>query len=210
MGKKNAFVLTIISVFVLVVVVVGASFAYFATDLSTEDATEVVARTPTAAVFASTKGNDLSLSITTDKMLQAQTSGVNEPVASEGTATLKVSLTADAGTSCTYSIGYVDTGADYVEVSSSAPNHSYEFEVSGASSKTGDPSMAVTSYTTLKTGTVVSPKIVVSNATITVPAGEVSAPITTWTFTARFYNINNTQALGKTYSGYFQVLNVVC
>lgn len=210
MSKKNSLILTFVSVLVLVVVVVGASFAYFASTSNITTTMQLVSQSSTAAVFASSKGNDLSLSITTDKMLKAQTNSTTEPVAAQGTAKLKVNLTADAGTTCTYSIGYVNTGDAYTEVPKTAPNHSYEFEVSGSSSRTGDPSMAVTSYTTLKTGTSSTPVTVISNAQIVVPAGQTSAPATTWTFTAKFYNLNAVQALNKTYSGYFKVTSVVC
>ena len=215
MEKKNSLLLTIIAIAVLLVSVVGATFAYFASSNTIDATANLTATTSSAASFSSQAGSPINLNITGDLMMKSQASSDNEPEAANGSTTLTISLTASAGTTCTYDIGYVNTGDAYTAVvpdGGVAKNHSHEFEIEGSSSQSGDAQFALTTYQTISTGTESAPAMIIDNASITVPSGQTKAEDIIWTFTARFYNMNAPQATNKTYGGYFRVIDgsVLC
>ena len=205
MSKNNSLVMTVVAVAILIVMVVGATFAYFASTNTITATANLNVTTQTAASFTSSAGTPLSLNITADKMLKSETSDADEPLAAEGNTTLTVNLTAAVGTTCTYDITYTNTGDQYTPVAKKATNHQFEFEVDGSSNKSGEKTMAITSYGDLTAGT----STVISGASISVTTGTAATPVV-WTFNARFYNLNAAQATEKNYGGYFKVANVLC
>ncbi|NMA50362.1 MAG: hypothetical protein GX951_00730 [Mollicutes bacterium] len=202
MEKKNYILLTIIAIAVLLVSVIGATFAYFAstTTITATSALEA-ATSASAAVFSSSSTNGISLTVTTADMQQA--AGGSGVVAATDEGDLTVTLTADEGTVCTYNISYTHDSSE----SAYTPTVGYEnqeFLVSGSSNKVGETkSLSATRYDQL-TGNVIT------GATIT--AGT-STTTVTWTFTATIYNlgVNQFAALGnKTFKGSFKVSTVKC
>lgn len=205
MSKNNSIVMTVVAVAVLIVMVVGSTFAYFASQNTITATANLNVATQTGAAFTSSAGSPLSLNITADKMMQAAATNANEPLAANGETTLTINLTAAVGTECSYDIFYTNTGDAYQAVAKKASNHQFEFEVEGSSNQSGDPVMAITSYDALKSGS----KAVITGAKIKVTSGTTATPVI-WTFKARFYNLAAEQATNKKYGGYFKVENVVC
>lgn len=215
MEKRNSILLTIIAIAVLLVSVVGATFAYFASTNTINATANLTATTSEAASFASQAGTPINLNITGDLMMEAKASNTNEPLAANGETTLTITLTASGGSRCKYDIGYVNTGANYTAVvpeGGVAPNHSHEFEVEGSSDKDGEKTFELTTYQTIVGGTEDTPYKVIDDAIIEVPQGDTEATPVVWTFKARFYNMNAPQLTQQTYSGYFRVIegSVLC
>ena len=200
MENKNSFILILVSVIVLFVAVVGASFAYFAASTTTTATSALQVTTAASApVFTSSSTDGISVTVTTANMQQS--AGGAGVVAASDTGNLVVSLTGNTGTTCSYNITYThDTSADtYTPTSGQEAN---EFLVSGTSNKSGGEPKAFTNrrYDQL-TGTIVSGATISASQTIT------------WTFTATIYNlgVNQFAALGnKTFKGSFKVSTVTC
>lgn len=195
MEKKNYVLLTIIAIAVLLVSVIGATFAYFASTTSIDAQAKLTARTSSqAAVFTSSSDKNIDINITTANMLEAN--GGPTVVAGQDTAKLTVNLTGEGSTSCTYNISYTKTGDTYTPT---AGQEGKEFLISGLSDKSGNPTMAETGYENISAN-------VITGATIS--AGET----TVWTFTAKIYNlgVNQSGLINKTYTGSFKVSSVTC
>ena len=74
MERKNTLLLTVIAIATLLVAVVGATFAYFATQVSTENnGLNVVANTEAATAIFLASGEDLSIDIYGVNMQRSQT-----------------------------------------------------------------------------------------------------------------------------------------
>lgn len=205
MEKKNYILLTIIAIAVLLVSVIGATFAYFATTTQTTAKSSLQATTSgSAAVFSTSSTDNLELTITTADMQQGAVGGGSQ-AAETDTGDLVVSLTGGAGTTCTYNITYTkdERGVEAGGGDVYTPTQGYEtseFVISGTSDKNGQPTLAATGYGSL-------------SATVITGASIGAGETVTWTFTATIYNLNVNQwtALGnKTFKGSFQVASVVC
>ena len=104
MEKRNSLLLTIIAIATLIVAVIGATFAYYASvvDKSGEVSSEVV--TPSANSMFKTQGEEISISTITDEMMSESAVGSS---ASEQ-APLKISFLSGSSSEkkCTYNIYY--------------------------------------------------------------------------------------------------------
>lgn len=200
-NKKNL-TLSIVAVAVLMVAAIGATFAYFTASQSIAANLNLSATTGTVASLTATAGGGISMSITGAQMLESAAS--NTTPKGNSTSTLKVTLTGDAGSSCTYDVIYTDTSTTKY-----AQQVAGEFTLEGSESTTSK-TIAANSYANYGSGTAVK---VNGNTkmTITIGAGKTSAEHN-WTFTAKFYNMPQDQSAlaGKTYKGSFKVANVVC
>ena len=213
--KGNTALLTVIAIATLLVAVVGATFAYFSANTEDQGANVTVSATTAAArdVFIATGDGDIALSITADKMLQAN--GSNEytiPADTDNDSTVTVSLEAGSSVaSCTYDLIYTpSTGfVRTVEAASSNPVLR-EFDISGSCSSTSsctannfsNVDAQGSSEVTLKTGAVIEDTYESSS----------QATVQTWTFTANFYNlaINQNEQIGRSFGGTISVTNVSC
>lgn len=103
MEKKNTLLLTVIAIATLLVAVVGATFAYFATTIQNEGVLNVNAVTdPAASIFLS-EGESINLSITSENM--ARTVAGNIAAADSDVLTVTYgSSKADYATNCLYDI----------------------------------------------------------------------------------------------------------
>ena len=230
MERKNTLLLTVIAIATLLVAVIGATFAYFASTTEIEATANVTATTGAAASFSSSSTDALELNITAALMTEA--SAETEPEAANDSANLIVNLSAAANVECTYNIGYVNTateGNEYTPVEPTTDSRSYEFEITASYCQEEDCTLETATWTPynlngenaeigyaalLTTDTQPEEgeayKAVVKNATIAVPEGATTAIPVTWKFTGRFYNLNAEQATEKVYSGYFKVMEAKC
>ncbi len=115
MERKNTLLLTVIAIATLLVAVVGATFAYFATQLDQDaNGLNVVANTESAsAVFLAT-GSDLSLTVEGGNMQKSQTQQSTAVLSNSASSNLEVRYGASkAGEtlSCTYDIVFKWSGS---------------------------------------------------------------------------------------------------
>lgn len=222
MEKRNTLLLTVIAVATLLVAVVGATFAYFASTVETNNTVVVQATTAGANSSFIALGDEISLTVNAADMQigQLYDSGTLDTTANkvvaEDNGTLNVTYLSGSteNTSCTYDIYYqwVDGNETEAGIQDSYEltdaNFPLEFTYSIASSA-NDLTVSETNFvnTTATAQKVNSGSLSIANASDT------TATAQTYTVTAKFYNINADQTqkqAGKTYSLKFYVDNVVC
>ena len=222
MEKRNTLLLTVIAVATLLVAVVGATFAYFASSITPGEGLNLdVTAEASTAQFAAT-GTTFQMTVTPDLMQQG--SSANNPVAKSTTGTFTVSLgTEAAAVTCTYNIkfkwtngsSYTPTTGLYDAQGAAAVNGGKEFTVKAALATNSQVTTGENSIVEeVNLDKLVNEGVVISGATIAVDAATKTAEAV-WTFTTNFYNLSlNQSALAgegsKTYTGNFYADNVVC
>lgn len=204
-SKKSTILLTVVAVATLMVAVVGASFAFFAVQASNDAKVEVTATTAEGSdIFKATGSGTLELDVTNAVMMQGN-AGQNVVAASDTDSSMKVSLTAGDGTAtCTYDLVWDETSATAYKISATAEAKGYskEFTLEGSSAAGAVAEINVDA---------IASNGVLGNYTIANTAGSAET-VQTWTFTAKFYNLDADQAvqMNKTYTGNITVDNVQC
>jgi len=116
MEKRNTLLLTVIAVATLLVAVVGATFAYFASTSSVTNTLDL--NTTTQASTASLTAEQAALAMTVTPDLMQKGDAKNE-VAKFATEDLKVTLSSTMPATCTYNISWAwDSGVTYTPVAS--------------------------------------------------------------------------------------------
>ena len=225
MENRNSFLLTIIAIATLTVAVVGATFAYFASTIDTGTGANLTVNTaPMSSAFVAV-GSDFTMTVSADKMQQADASATNVAATStNGTITVQYASSV-AGTAmyCTYDLYWDWTGTAYTAHSpitngSSTLYSGNEFTIQA--SFVSSPAVA-TGQNVLSSNTLSSEKDWTAVTTGTNPVKVGSATIWsnstsktthTWTYVSKFYNVEAHQngLAGKTFTGKFYVDNVVC
>lgn len=224
MEKKNSFLLTIIAVATLSVAVIGATFAYFASTINEGTGATFTANTaPMNSAFTAV-GTNCSLTVTADKMQQADAGAANVAATSSSCSVTVSYASSVANTAmyCTYDVYWDWTGTAYtahspVSAGSSTKYTGNEFTVQG----TATSAPAVAAGQNVLTNNISSEKdwttVTTSTDPIKVGSGTIwsnstSATTHTWTYTMKFYNAPAYQndLAGKTFTGKFYVQNVVC
>ncbi len=210
--KKNNIVLMIVTILTFLVLIIGATYAYFSTGnmniTNVANANTVTERNNMVFV---TLGGSMSLDITVASMQKANSNNV----AAENNTTLTVNFTANADYSmvCTYDIIYEWTSSDKytshtsgvtdneftIQGSLAGNSHTYE----GINSIYIDKDLSTLTYTNYSA-------TVVSGAQIDGTGNTMSTAV--WTLSSKFYNVSQDQSAlsGKTYAGRFKVANVSC
>jgi len=234
MERKNTILLTVIAVATLLVAVVGATFAYFASAPTTGDGLEFTATTqPASAAFTANAGT-LSLEITADEMLRAQAGdGVvadSATTSTDGNDLVVDFKSAANGTemSCTYDIVYTWTSeGEHIYSAHTQGVTGNEFTIqatvahTGAGAQNAKTAEGNNVIKTEKDWTDLSWETdeetddryttIVTGASIFSSSAETST-VSTWTFTTKFYNRNADQTglAAKNFAGVFTVDNVIC
>ena len=108
MERKNTLLLTVIAIATLLVAVVGATFAYFATQVGQEsNGLNVITNTEAATAVFIGSGQDLTLNVLGANMQRSQTDANNAVLSNSNSATLNVTYGASSAggvLSCTYDI----------------------------------------------------------------------------------------------------------
>jgi len=217
MEKRNTLLLTVIAVATLLVAVVGATFAYFASTSETEDNLTVNATlNPNTSSFTVVAG-DLSINVAPELMIETQRS--TTPKATDNDTLVVTYNSGGVGMTCTYDILWVwDTEYEKsVTLPLTTDNGTYNYEMSLQSTTTpaAGSTATVLSETNIDnlTLTGAAQNILHSGEVIKSAGTEVS---NTYTYTLNFYNVDADQtALLKngeatTYEGHLAVDNVVC
>lgn len=196
MDNKNTILLTVVAVATLLVTAVGATFAYFTAQVDHNNTITVEATTGKTASFISEAGEPLAFEVKSSDMLESKVDSVN-PKGTDN-STMKVTLTGDPGTTCTYKLTYVDTSEEPYVVQ--VPGE-FMLNVKEQSATEG------TNYSYDK----VAEELAKITNTITI-APETNETVQVWNLTLNFYNLNDEQKelADKVYSGYFQVTDVNC
>lgn len=212
MEKKssNTIMLTVIAIATLLVAVVGATFAYFSANTTGNAGNATVeVNTAAAADLFVTEGNSaITLSVTADKMQQAN--GKNDysaKITNDTEAKIDVKLTAGSSkATCTYDLTYTATNA-FTATSEAATQSLKEFTLVGTSSKGNNVEE--------KDLAGVTDSVKLGSYSITDVYNEAAADeatVDSWTFNANFYNlaIDQNVQINKTFSGTISVTNVAC
>ena len=127
MERKNTLLLTVIAIATLLVAVVGATFAYFATQLSTDsNGLNVLANTEPASAIFLASGSDLTLTVEGSNMQRSQTDNAAAVLSNSNSTTLNVTYGASSSgnaLSCTYDIVFRWTGSADSYLYSAAETH---------------------------------------------------------------------------------------
>ena len=205
MEKRNTLLLTVIAVATLLVAVVGATFAYFATNTSSATGNVGVTANTAAggnSVFTAT-GDTISLNVTAADMQQ---SAIAEGAAkASDNATLTVSYTSGStnSTSCTYNVYYKweNGSSTYTPVTSGTSSKEFTYAVSG------DMTVSETNFVATDTAEhQLGTQQTITNASVDTPSTK------SYTVDAKFYNLNADQSANQNASFKLSVYvgNIVC
>lgn len=215
--KKSNVVFLMLTIIVLIITVVGATFAWFSASVTNSATTAVNVDATAAGVFTSVSGTAIDMDITGNIMASSASNG-NTAVVSK-TGTIKVTYTAGdtSGSRCTYNVVLnKNTASTYSPTSYYTSNKTtYKFEFSVQASINGTyhgsgtaPSKAETNMSDLTFSSNVA--TLISGASI--QSKSTSAVTDTWDVTLKFYNLpgdQNTLAGFKWY-GTIGIANVQC
>ena len=214
-NKKKITIKSAIACLVLLVILIGASFAYFGmftVNLENKVAVNIYANDIGNTSFIATSAN-LNVIVPKSGMFK-----VNTGLAAENTATLTVNLTGAPNviTTCTYDVVYeYDLSSEIygstVNVTSGATKEiTMQVESpSGTNSYVNETNFAYDSSWTPKTSTVGAKKILVKGATI---KSSGTSTIQDINITGRYYNLNldQSQLVDKSFTGTIYVENNNC
>lgn len=209
--KKGNIVLIIVAILVLLALVIGATYAFFSSNVTISNAANVNVITEGNNMVFDTLGGAMTLNVTATNMSQAASSNI----AAQNNTTLTVNFQANTDYSmvCSYDIVYEWTSTDkYQAHSSGVTEWEYTIKASLASNAhvyEGDNLIKVEQDLSAIVGNQNS-ATVVSGATIDGTGTSTSTAI--WTLTSKFYNVNANQSglSDKVYTGNFKVTNVSC
>lgn len=222
MEKRNTLLLTVIAVATLLVAVVGATFAYFASSSDTANTLDLDVTTVKSTASLTAGATQLEMEITPD--LMQQSTAANTSIKNT-TGEITVELTSDAAATCYYDIAFTWDGTAYEPTDNLATDQN-EFTVkaeyaatSGTSTQgtnqiSGETQMNKIAAMTGEDGSIadiVKTGLVVDEASISSNSGATAKA--TWTFELNFYNLTLDQTDsqgGKNYKGTFKVVNVAC
>ena len=228
MEKRNTLLLTVIAVATLLVAVVGATFAYFASTSDTNNTLGLNATTVGSTAQFTATAETIEFTVTPDLMQQSNTNETEAKFNDSGNLTVTFSSGSDtAEASCTYDIIWNWTQNENYFAHSKLDGQAItgkEFTIQAAFAQTGDSTEGTTdgtnnieqetdfSDTLFSTGTAAKTDVVVVSGATIYNKSESVDTVATWTFTSRFYNrmADQSDLANKSYIGNFKVDNVVC
>lgn len=207
MENKNTLIVTIISVAVLVVGVVGATYAYFAASVGTGASTNISVQTKTTDTVSFNPGTAISIVATQQNFYEG---AGNQTGTTTATAVLTANNTAAA--SYCYTVDFIVTTNTFVKTSGSTAELTLTLTKSaaGASAVTLLNALDITLYTA---GTTHIPTTTGGSVYIHQINAAAGATVTdTFVPTVTFINLATDQASneGKTFSGTLTFTKVAC
>ena len=185
--KKNTIILLTITIAIILVTVIGATYAYFQSGtINTSNVTNLTGTTSDATnISIITLGDNISLNISSTDMLESNQSLL--PV-SEEDGTISISLTAGSNElpiECEYDLYYVYEQASDTYTRSSESLNEFTYKVF----KNGNPYTGETNFV----NTTSSPQRVITSISDKIVSYG-SASTNTYQIKTRFYNINANQS----------------
>ena len=218
--NNNVKIMGVFASFLLLVIVITASFAYFGSfniSLNNNVAVNVNSVSPGDGTFTS---NATQLNLQVPAVNMSQTQSNNTVAALENTATLSVSLTsgsAEVETTCTFDIYYEYTGNNFYGVSPNTKTSGVTKEItmtvnapSGTSNFSTETNFDYNTSTGWVTENSKRKVKLVENASIT--NSGTTATVQEYTFTGKYYNldINQEQLANKSFTGIIYVNKNAC
>lgn len=219
--SKNIILLSI-TIVILISLVAIATYSYFTASINANNKITTNVKMPMRPTFAVSGGGELALTV--DRSFTLQENAYNGTWVSgknyyQINKSLKVTLTGEVGTTCSYNIYYKDTSSNgsYVYTNTGS---GMDFEIKLNKNNTTvinwfdykkiSQTSAGTAKITALTGGSTSP-FNTAKPTITIPSGATSAN-DTWTFYFEFDNREWDQSTlaGKTFKGELYVGDVSC
>ena len=223
--KKNSYSLIIVTIIIMLILIVSATYAFFATNISVVNnvALNISVSNASRATFTSYSTDSLQLNVTAANVLFPSASAM---VTDTGDLIVKYSSpSANNEYECIYDIQYVWDSTDQYTLPSMTLTTQYPYEISLAAvaSATGD-SFSSYDYTSKNlvekdlsqfswngsAGTAGRYATIISDAKIY--ANSVAGTTVTWTFNMNFYSLPSSQVgfSGKTLLGHIVTGNIRC
>lgn len=205
MEKRNTLLLTVIAIATLLVAVVGATFAYFATSNTTTSNTSVTATLAENDAAFTSSGTALAVNVPTNNMIQGLGSAAGTLAGEDsGTITATLKGPGTGSVTCHYDIVVAEkAGEDPAYVLTTGVDKEFTLTASKhAGSTATQADLSETQISSLGT--------IVSRETITAANGAEVNQV--WDLTAKFYNSDKDQSAhaGNTYVYYVSIANVEC
>jgi len=214
--KKNKLVLMIITILVFVVLLVGATYAYFASDANVGDGLDFTVITDENNIaFAATSGV-LSMYVAAENMLPSQI-GNGDTLAAEVTGENNMIVTLAANTqtpiACSYNMYFQwNEGEAYLTPTNANKNEfTLELELQDRDGTGGEGTNKFANETQLtKVVTTKNKTLIVEGAYIV--GSQTRSGLQTWVPTTRFYNLTDNQVAlsGANFGGKFTIEDVEC
>ena len=218
--NKTNIVLTCISLAVLLVVTIIASYAYFTSTANITNNLKMNTTTMAAATFTAYAQDQIELNIGAEDMIEASSS----PKKSDAGSIVAKLSSPEEGISvfCTYDIDLVWDTTDQYSAPTTTLSGNYEISLLGSQTVSGDTTGHVynvnrltetnlTDFTWSGTVGAVGRKAkVISGAQIY--SKSVAETTATWNFTLNFYSLSTDQSsiAGRNFGAHLAVTNVVC
>ena len=203
MDKKNTLSYTVIAIAVLLVAVIGATFAYFQAQIGAGATANVTVTTQTTDGLTFNAAN-----ITVGPVTQANFGSGSGNKSQSGNASVVLTASNTSSATYCYTAGLTVTSNNFVyTVNNSTP------ELTITASKNGTTLLNSADITTMTTGTVSFPTALNGSTTKhTITATSNSTTTDSWIVTVTFINLNSDQQnnTGKTFSGNVVFTKVNC
>jgi len=214
--KKNNLILMIVTISIFVVLLVGATYAYFASNTNTGNGLDFSATLDDNNIAFTATSGTLSLHVAAENMLESQT-GSGDVIAAESTGTenITVSLSSNTETpiACTYNVYFQwNNGQAYLTPTNANKNEfTLELELQDSDGTGSEGTNKFASETQLtRVITTTNKTLIVEGASIV--GSSLDSGSQTWVPTAKFYNLTDNQSAlaGSTFGGKFTIEDVEC
>ncbi len=218
MEKRNTLLLTVIAVATLLVAVIGATFAYFASNTNIENVANLTATTASSSSSFIATGAEIVMNVTAANMVEARGTAQGNLAATSETTTENFKVNFTAGTteslSCTYHVyyEYYTNSDDYAKTEGlQTTDKEFSYEVTYTTNDANSTTLASETQFIDFDSTNPAARQDLGSVTIT-NNSESTATVQDFTIVTRFYNFNRSQSgnAGKTWKIKFYVDSVVC
>jgi len=214
--KRNNLILMIVTISIFVVLLVGATYAYFASNTNTGNGLDFSATLDDNNIAFTATSGTLSLHVAAENMLESQT-GSGDVIAAESTGTENITISLSSNTetpiACTYNVYFQwNNGQSYLTPTNASKNEftlKLELQDSDGTGSEGTNKFAEEMQLT-RVITTANKTLVVENAYIV--GSSLDSGSQTWVPTAKFYNLTDNQSAlaGSTFGGKFTIEDVEC
>jgi len=214
--KKNNLILMIVTISIFVVLLIGATYAYFASNTNTGNGLDFSATLDDNNIAFTATSGTLSLHVAAENMLQSQV-GQGDAIAAESVGEENITITLSSNTeapiACTYNVYFQwNTNEAYLTPTNANKNEfTLELDLQDSDGTGSEGTNKFANETQLtRVITTTNKTLVVENAYIV--GNSVNSGSQTWVPTAKFYNLTDNQSAlaGATFGGKFTIEDVEC
>jgi len=214
--KKNKLILMIVTIAIFVVLLVGATYAYFASNTNVGNGLDFSATLDDNNIAFTATSGSFSLHVAAENMLQSQT-GNGDVIATQQTGENNINITLSSNTetpiSCTYNVYFQwNVNEAYLNPTVSNKNEfTLELDLQDSDGTGSEGTNKFANETQLtRIITTTNKTLIVQGATIV--GSSLDSGSQTWVPTAKFYNLTDDQSelAGETFGGKFTIEDVEC